>query len=132
MLIHYRYASHGIINDENCHPFFVEDNKLAFIHNGILPTQYQTLSYETPEHSDTWFFNEIYLKPLYKKCPRFYATNMQDIEAHIKSSMNNKLCFLDSEGNYAIANEKMGYWDNGVWFSNDSCRIIKKRRIAGE
>lgn len=35
-LLHFRLATHGSIKKENCHPFYDEDTRTWFMHNGIL------------------------------------------------------------------------------------------------
>jgi len=35
MAIHFRIGTHGYIDEENCHPFFVNKD-LAFCHNGVI------------------------------------------------------------------------------------------------
>ena len=35
-LIHFRKATHGKVDAANCHPFLLNDGKLALIHNGVL------------------------------------------------------------------------------------------------
>ena len=122
MIIHGRYASHGDVNEDNCHPFNVSDT-LAVIHNGIMPSPYTALAYKSRgKYSDTHFYNERILKPLFKHEPDFYKkdSTMLRLESHI--TQGNKLCFLDSEGFYSIANEQSGFWDtDGCWYSNGSC-----------
>lgn len=36
-IIHFRYATHGSIKKENCHPFVDKQKGVAFAHNGVLP-----------------------------------------------------------------------------------------------
>jgi hypothetical protein len=118
-VIHFRIASHGEVNIENCHPFFIADN-LAFVHNGMLP------GYNDHTKNDTQQFNEDYLKPLSNIC-----YNDDKAGEAIKSLIeyrignNNKLITLDSFGNYKIYNEHKGVWDGGVWYSNTSYKIYK-------
>lgn len=122
MIIHARLASHGVIDESNCHPFLVNDD-LAVIHNGIIGGEYSALANIDPSHSDTYFFVEKYLKPLSRQEPKFYLDNI--IKSDIASIIGayNKLCFLDSDGNYSIINEKSGFWLNDVWYSNSSCQV---------
>lgn len=122
MIIHARLASHGVVNEANCHPFLVSDN-LAVIHNGIIRGEYARLANSDPTHSDTYFFVEMCLKLTYKQDSRFYLDDV--MKSAIESIVGgyNKLCFLDNEGNYSIINEDKGFWLNDVWYSNSSCQV---------
>ncbi|MWV62337.1 hypothetical protein DCO58_04770 [Helicobacter saguini] len=125
MIIHFRLASHGVINVQNCHPFNVSEN-LAVIHNGIMPQPFSTMASRNSTHSDTYYFVEKYLKALYAKDSKFFLDSnvMVDIAKQIeRKGRGNKLCFLDNAGEYSIINENLGFFENGVWFSNDSCRV---------
>jgi len=110
LAIHFRYATHGLKNEANCHPFLV-DNKLGFIHNGIIHSVKATAT-----KSDTRVFMEEVLRKLPKG---FYkdAEIMDAITEHIGWS---KLVFVDHNGDFAINNKRSGHWRKGTWFSNSS------------
>ena len=36
LLIHFRFATQGSVRKGNCHPFYDEDTKTYFMHNGVL------------------------------------------------------------------------------------------------
>ena len=36
-----------------------------------------------------------------------------------------KLAFLTNDGDYLIANEELGHWKDGIWYSNDSFKACK-------
>jgi hypothetical protein len=113
--LHFRISNRGVINRENCHPFKV-NNELAFIHNG-------TVMNVDSHHakSDTNIFN----REILRKLPQIdvdYLDNpavKQILEEFIGRS---KMVFLDNYGNFSILNEfeHGGYWENGIWYSNDS------------
>ena len=115
MLIHCRIATSGATDQNNCHPFQVADGKLALIHNGILAP---TVAKPTAKRSDTAVFAQFLRDAELRQIPDPAA--LQSIETIIGTS--NKIAFLDSNGAYAIANEKQGHWINGVWYSNDTYR----------
>ena len=117
MLIHCRIGTSGLKDEENCHPHVVNNNCIM-IHNGILDIDVPKGS----KISDTVIFVNEILKPL----PRDFMKDegiMNMIEFTIGSS--NKFCFLNAKGEYAIANEDMGEWRDGVWFSNHSYETKK-------
>ena len=113
VVIHFRIATSGGINDYNCHPFKVHKN-LYFCHNGILDIDVPKGSKE----NDTQIFNNALMKPLPYN---FYKNNaiMNVLEYTIGSG--NKFVFLDDKGDFYILNEKAGEWsEDGAWFSNTS------------
>lgn len=113
VVIHFRIATSGGINDYNCHPFKVHKN-LYFCHNGILDIDVPKGSKE----NDTQIFNNGLMKPLPYN---FYKNNaiMNVLEFTIGSG--NKFVFLDDAGDFFILNEKAGEWsEDGAWFSNTS------------
>ena len=117
MLIHFRIKTHGIVKEENCHPFFVND-ELGFIHNGVI-----TSHGSDPLLSDTRDFNEKILQPLVEEFGTTIINNpvMQRVlEDYIGWS---KLVFMNVDGSYKIFNEHKGVWDNDVWYSNSSYKI---------
>lgn len=110
---HFRISTHGKINEDNCHPFLV-NSKLGFCHNGIVRN-----APVSNDYSDTVMFNETILKNL----PSDFHNNlaiMALIQEYIGSG--SKLCFLTHDNQLKFVNEKAGYWDNGVWYSNGGYR----------
>ena len=110
-VIHFRIKTHGVINEENCHPYKVNDD-LAFVHNGIIS------GYSDTHKSDTWLFNEDIVQPFVRKWG-----NLEIFEDPIKKLIENrigysKLIFMDNHGNTKIFNEDKGEWFEGVWYSN--------------
>lgn len=109
-VLHYRWATHGNKNIDNCHPFRVTKN-LYMAHNGVIG-----IECSNKLMSDTWHF---------AKKLREIGVDHDDIkdegviamiEDHIGKS--NKLAFLDHKGAITFANENSGTWQDGVWFSN--------------
>lgn len=120
LAIHFRIKTHGNIDVENCHPYSVDSN-LAFIHNGIIQ---DVGSNEDLNMSDTWHFNEKYLKPLRKKHAGFFKDPVAKklIEKFIGYS---KLIFMNSKGEVEVFNEQSGNWNSNCWFSNTSWKTYK-------
>jgi hypothetical protein len=120
--VHFRIATHGGVNIDNCHPFRVSE-QTALIHNGIIPVLFAS---KTDPRSDTKVFVDDYL-------PKLPADWMDDeslmdlVETYIGAS---KLVILSSAGKYDsyIANESAGHWseDEKFWYSNGSYKPASK------
>lgn len=113
MIIHFRIATSGLVNDVNCHPFQVRQD-MAFIHNGMLSCQ------STETHSDTWHFNE-----LLRGLPHGFELNKSIMILLQNASEGSKLVLLDGCGRYNIIHENAGHWNGDDWFSNYSYIIYK-------
>lgn len=112
IVIHFRIATSGGINERNIHPFKI-NNDLYFCHNGILDI-------EVPVNSpinDTQIFNNCFMKGLPSEF-QYNDSIMRLIEFTIGE--RNKFVFFDSLGNFHILNENKGIWDGGAWYSNGS------------
>lgn len=110
MLIHFRIATHGAVELENCHPFWL-NHRMALIHNGII-TGYG----DKKDKSDTRdFIDKVIGNISWKEWK-----NPSYRELVGKAIGYSKLAILDITGNYYIINEDKGYWDNGIWYSNKS------------
>jgi hypothetical protein len=118
-VLHFRIRTHGKTDAEMTHPFSINDS-LAFVHNGII----NGLGNNT--HSDTWYFNENYLKPLSQDVQSFL--HISPITTLIKDKIGgSKLVFMDQDGNVTIINEHLGVRSSdGFWFSNSSWNYEKK------
>lgn len=115
-LLHFRISTGCRIDGRNCHPFRVNDN-LVYVHNGhisLIPALTKN------DNSDTWNYNESILKPLISASPDLYLKPSFKWMMEASLSTNNKIVFLDSNGQFVIINEKLGEWNSGVWFSNKS------------
>lgn len=109
-IIHFRWATHGLENEENCHPFPIPDG--ALIHNGII-------SWCEPKPLDPRSDTRIFVEDLLTS---FLADGLP-IDAGFKASLEtvigggNKIVMFH-KGERVILNEQGGHWENGVWFSN--------------
>jgi len=108
--IHFRWATHGTVDVDNCHPFMVNDG-LGFIHNGV----FSNVAYDK-ELSDTRVFNRDVLQALR---PDFLNDEDTVRLLHV-ATKGSKLVFLDKAGRGDIINQDAGLWDSGDWFSNRS------------
>lgn len=122
VLIHFRVATSGEIDKNNCHPWRIDDSHV-FAHNGILQNR---LGVASDECSDTGIFSKHVIKPI------FSINNTTWTSAAFKWLMeggigkNNKIVILNKSGEYVIFNEKEGEWAHGVWFSNQSYKTSRK------
>lgn len=106
IIIHFRIETSGGINDNNTHPFRIGKNTV-FAHNGVIPN----LGGQT--RSDTNVLCQI--------LGFFNISILEDYGWVLQQFTNTcKFAFINNKGEYYIHNEKLGNWDNGDWFSNDS------------
>ena len=116
-MFHARYATHGVKNVDNCHPFKVsEETYLA--HNGILDVDIHA----TDKRSDTRVFAEDIL-PSIGGVKMLDDDNVWKILSTWSSGSKIAVLTLDpsARDNCYIINESAGHWDNeGMWWSNDT------------
>ena len=113
MIVHFRIATHGVVDETNCHPFLISDT-VAMIHNGVL----SGMDDDDFIRSDTKVFAEDYLAPIMKDFPGILENQaFLSMITQIAGSWN-RIAFLTADGRYAIINEDDGEWINGCWFSN--------------
>lgn len=118
-LWHARYATHGLINVANCHPFYVVDDMTVLAHNGVLPIDIPA----GDTRSDTRIFTEDILAKMggVKALDNPHMYNM--IEEYTSGS---KLCVLTIDPKadyqmYLVHADKGTEDDSKVWWSNGSC-----------
>jgi len=119
-LWHARYATHGSTTLNNCHPFYVVDEKTVLAHNGVLPVDIPA----GDTRSDTRIFTEDVLAQMggVKALDNPHMYNM--IEEYTSGS---KLCVLTVDPRadyqmYLIHADKGSEDESKVWWSNDSCK----------
>ncbi len=113
-LIHFRKATHGKVDESNCHPFLFNDGKLALIHNGIL-----NIKCSIDGLSDTAHFVKLVLEPLIKR----YNMPINDKALYYLVSTSigtDKMAVMTEDGSTYIFNQEKGEWCDGVWYSNSS------------
>lgn len=110
MLIHFRIATHGGVNVDNCHPFILND-RMALIHNGIIAGYG-----DKTNKSDTRDFIDKVIGNISHRMWR----NPSFRELVGNAIGYSKFCILDTDDNYYIINEHKGEWVDGVWYSNTS------------
>ena len=117
-MFHFRIATHGLTNIDNCHPFDIDNNpKNVMGHNGILPLTMPI----NDDRSDSKLFAEIVL-------PAIGGVKALDEEKTFKEigqwAQGSKMVILsvaeDTLHDWYIINEHLGHWDFGMWWSNSS------------
>ncbi|MEV6072057.1 hypothetical protein AB0L82_36425 [Nocardia sp. NPDC052001] len=117
-LFHSRLATHGIINEQNCHPFAVGgDARTVLAHNGILPEIVHP-QLDDPR-SDTRVAAEDFL-PHEPFGPLDSWAGRARLEAWLAGD---KMVLLTVDPRYKhsayLFNEHHGYWSHeGIWYSN--------------
>lgn len=130
-MFHFRIATHGIVNSDNCHPFYVgEDTQSVLGHNGMLPITVPI----GESRSDTRLFAEIVL-------PHCGGVERLDDEFFFKElelwSAGSKMVIMTvnpaTKYDYYIINEQDGHWgkDDGVWYSNHSYIVYAMAPYSG-
>jgi len=118
-MFHARYATHGVKNEENCHPFKVpnEGNYDTYLaHNGILDIKIHA----SDRRSDTRIFAEDTLPAM----GGVVALDDDHVWAMVsKWSLGSKIVVFTLDPNAKsscyIINESAGHWDDdGMWWSN--------------
>lgn len=115
-VFHCRLATHGDNSVNNCHPFYVGNDKRTVVaHNGILnvPTPLNDLRSDTRIFADDWLPS--------------YMPSIDDsyvFDALEDWASGSKLVILTVNPEYSkqvyILNEKSGHWHEGIWWSNSS------------
>ncbi len=59
---------------------------------------------------------------------QFYFFHIQYLI--LKTVGDSKMVFLDSDGDFSIINESKGITEDGVWYSNDSYKEVKKKEVS--
>jgi len=123
-LIHFRKATHGKIDETNCHPFLFNDGKLALIHNGVLP-----IKCNIEGLSDTAHFVKLVLEPMVKR--NKVPINDGALHYLITTSIGtDKIAIMDGTGTTYVFNEDKGKWEGGVWYSNTSFSWVYKTQAT--
>jgi hypothetical protein len=121
-MFHARYATHGVKNEENCHPFKVPSKYDTYLaHNGILDIDIKA----GDRRSDTRIFAEDTL-------PAMGGVTALD-DDHVwtmvsKWALGSKIVVFtldpSAKDQCYIVNEAAGHWDNeGMWWSNSTYTV---------
>ena len=106
-IIHFRFATHGSIREENCHPFKDEATGVAFAHNGVLAI----MPKDDMTDSET-AFRSLFV-PKIEQYGLFSRSLVQAANRVIGAS---KFAFIDSEGNIKTFGRFIEH--GGCYYSN--------------
>jgi hypothetical protein len=131
VIMHFRWATHGTTNYDNCHPFALKDG--ALIHNGIIDLEETSYS-KWPASAGRWADDGAVSRSDTRIFCEDYIQNMgaKELEAArrlIEDKIGwSKLVTIHDDGTVMIFNETKGSWKNGCWYSNDSYKAHKGDR----
>lgn len=109
--IHFRRKTHGLINKDNCHPFF-PNGSVGFMHNGVIQVEEVH-----KDMNDTYNFMMLKMKPFIDKYPDIVEDkNFYKLIEEITGT--SRLLFLTANGVFHMTNEKMWHNQYGCMFSN--------------
>ncbi len=120
---HFRYGTQGTKNTTNCHPFSISEafKGIAMMHNGVFSDS--RLTRAVNGKSDThlmadWIQEAILANKMHPS--ELFSPQVQFLRDHFKNDLAtyNKVVFMNGHGQINIVNEGLGYWVNGVWYSN--------------
>lgn len=113
---HFRFTTVGSKSLDMAHPFDVlGDGSLAVMHNGTFD-QFSDWHSET---SDTAMFCEEILKPQLSEMPYLLDNDAWRVALGKMLGGDNKLAFMRGDGKTFLVNQGLGFWENGVWYSNE-------------
>jgi glutamine amidotransferase len=108
--VHFRYATHGRVSQENCHPFLVQngDRNYWVMHNGVIP------GIETKgSNSDTaqWCLDVLPgLLPIF---------GTDEFHARVRATIGaSKMAIIREDGDHVIVGRALGVEHDGLWLSN--------------
>ena len=117
-MFHARYATHGVKNEDNCHPFKVPSNPDTYLaHNGMLDIKIGA----GDKRSDTRIFAEDTL-PSMGGVVALDDDHVWDMVSKWATGSKIVVFTLDPRAKEQcyIINETAGHWDNdGMWWSNN-------------
>lgn len=125
--LHFRWATHGALDEKNCHPFPVTPD-LWLMHNGVINTCEVDDTF-----SDTWNFatHDLGREEIIKSWG-MDAIERPDFKAMLeKISAGSKLFFMDTQGRTLRTFEKDWHKERGCFFSNKHSLESKKTYYAG-
>lgn len=107
VILHFRYATHGSIKTENCHPFKDDETGVSFAHNGIL----NVVPIDDMTDSETAFRTRFV--PALRK---HGFDSKEFIEANHRTIGGSRFAYIDPSGEYRLFGDFVHH--KGCWYSN--------------
>lgn len=111
-ILHFRWATAGDISRAMSHPFRV--GRFAVAHNGHI----SGLRLRAGESDTAAFVRTI--APAILHSGRNFSRKVAARSLEVSAGAGNKLLALPVFGPAIIAGESAGFWEEGLWYSNDS------------
>lgn len=115
--IHFRWATHGEISLENCHPFSAPRSDALVMHNGIIEL---TAVPGKSKRSDTSLFVERFMGSAPGPERSHHVSYFRRISLLI-GTRSTLLILHSKTGEFTICNEDVGVWIGDLWYSNSDC-----------
>lgn len=119
-ILHFRYATHGSIKTDNCHPFNDKATGVSFAHNGIL----NIVPRNDMTDSETAFRDLI--APVIHEYGLFSDETASAVYEIIGGS---RFAFIDTAGEFRIFGQFLLY--HGCWYSNRNFMTYAQRANVG-
>lgn len=112
--LHFRWATHGDVNLDNCHPYKAPESDAHVMHNGVIRA---TTGMSSKAKSDTAVFTDLFMW----KAPGHADLGYDDFYKRVSriiGTENKLLVFHKDTAQFTLVNENMGFWHEGLWYSN--------------
>lgn len=108
---HARIKTHGPVDIDNCHPFWIPGHSMAMAHNGIIHAHSGP---KGSQESDT----RLFIKNILQGLPRGFLDNPSITRLIADTIGYSKLAFMEAGGQATIINAQLGHWRGHRWYSN--------------
>lgn len=111
IIYHFRIATHGTVNKNNCHPFMGDDADVAFAHNGVLSIQ--------NDKEKDWTDSETAFRYLFEPLLKVVDIKSEQFERAVNTIIGtSKFAFIQSNGEVKTFGNFID--EDGLLFSNST------------